>query len=803
MDLPKSYTTHERVYFLSVVFLVKISISSIFKAWKTHITSGPKRLQDAVRMASGLIDQKVRTHAAKQVDNKTKWENQQRDNHVPLQPFKRTNVARAYTTGNNERKGYVGNQTYCNKCKLHHVRLCTVKCLNYKKIGHMTKDYKNKAATNHQRDPIGNQRAPWGNQRATGGNQRATGAATAEARERAFALGGGKVNKDSNIVTSTFLLNNRNASILCDSGDDRSFVSITFTSLIDVAPTTLDNSYSIELADGRIVESNVIFRRCMLNLLNHPFNIDLMLVELGSFNAIVGMDWLEKYLMVIVFDEKIVRILYGNKVLTIYGDGSEGASNSRLSIISCTKTQKCGALILFIKKKDGSFRMCIHYRELNKLNVKNRYPLLRIDDLFDQLQGLNVYFKIDLRSGYHQIRVREEDIHKTAFKTRYGHYEFQVMPFGLTNASACANLALPEGSKDFVVYCDASQKGLGTVLMQREKVIAYATRQLKVYENYYNTHDLELRVMVFAANVVADVLSQKERIKPLRVRALTMMIDLNLPLQILNAQAKAMKEKNVREENLNGMNKKFKTHIVLRNEVGCHILKEIATYVSKCMTCAKVKAECQKPSGLLVQLEIPQWKWEKITMDFVTKLPKTSTGQDTIWIEVGDNQLITPKIIHETTEKTIQRKSRIQAARDRQKSYGDNRRNRIEFQVEDKVLLKVSPWKGVIRFSKRGKLNPRYTGHFKILAKVRIIAYRLELPEQLSRVHSTFYVSNLKKCLSDETLVIMLEEIQIDNKLHFIEEPVEIMDRKVKRLNQSCIPIVKVCWNSRIGPEFT
>nr|GEW61966.1 putative reverse transcriptase domain-containing protein [Tanacetum cinerariifolium] len=289
---------------------------------------------------------------------------------------------------------------------------------------------------------------------------------------------------------------------------------------------------------------------------------------------------------------------------------------------------------------------------------------------------------------------------------------------------------------------------------------------------------------------------------------------------------------------------------------------DIATYVSKCLTYAKVKAEHQRPSGLLVQPKIPEWKWDNITMDFITTLPKSLQGYDTIWVivdrltksaiftpiretdpmdklariylkesertiqtledmlracaidfgkgwvnhlplvefsynnsyhasikaapfealygrkcrspvcwtEVGEAQILGPELIQETTEKIVQIKQRMQAALDRQKSYTDLKRKPMEFQVGDKVMLNVSPWKGVVRFGKQGKLNSRYVGPFKVLEEIGNVAYKLELPEELSRVHNTFHVSKLKKCHADEPLAVPLDGLHFDDKLHFVEE---------------------------------
>ncbi|GJS35492.1 putative reverse transcriptase domain-containing protein [Tanacetum coccineum] len=337
-------------------------------------------------------------------------------------PFKRQNMAQTFTMSNNEKRGYAGSAPYYNKCRLHHEGQCTMKCTNCKKVDHMAKDCKTVVVVQTLRAPVTNQRVVTcfgcggqGHYKSDcpklKNQNRRNKAANNDARGRVYALGGGGGNPNSNVVTGTFLLNNRYAYILFDSSVDRSFVSTTFSALIDITPTTLDVSYTVELADGRIVEADTIIRGCTLNLLDHPFNIDLMPVVLGTFDVIIRMDWLSRYYDVIVCDVKIVRIPYGNETLIIRGDRSNEGSNSRLSIISCTKTQKytqrgChGAPVLFVKKNDGSFRMCIDYHELNKLKVKNRYPLPRIDDLFDQLQGLSVYLKIDLRSGYHQLRL--------------------------------------------------------------------------------------------------------------------------------------------------------------------------------------------------------------------------------------------------------------------------------------------------------------------------------------------------------------------------------------------------------------
>ncbi|GKA68796.1 putative reverse transcriptase domain-containing protein, partial [Tanacetum coccineum] len=579
-----------------------------------------------------------------------------------------------------------------------------------------------------------------------------------QARGKAFMLGAEEDRQDLNIVTGTFTLNNHFATTLFDSGADYSFVSTTFIPLLGIEPSELGFRYEIEIANGQLVEIDNVIKGCKLEIEGHVFYIDLIPFGHGSFDVIIGERPEERVKLLIsakASDKKQEEIVVLTLGATLVAKSPYHLAPSELEELSGQVKElqdKCfirpssfpwGAPILFVKKKDGSFRMCIDYRELNKLTVKNHYPLPRIDDLFDQLQGSQFFSKIYLRSGYHHLRVHEDDIPKTAFRTRYGHFEFIVMPFGLTNAPAvfidlmnrvcrpyldkfmivfiddiliysktreehvehlrlvlgllkkeklyakfskcefwlrevqflghvingngihvdpskieavknwkaprtptevrsflglagyyrrfienfskiaksltiltqkCKTfnwgkeqelafqtlkdklcnapvLALPDGPEDFVVYYDASGIGLGCVLMQRGKVIAYASRQLKIHEKNYTTHDLELGAVVFAlkiwrhylygtksviymdhkslqhifsqkelnmrqrrwielfsdydceiryhpgkANVVADALSRKERVKPKRVRAMNMTLQSSIKDRILGSE---------------------------------------------------------------------------------------------------------------------------------------------------------------------------------------------------------------------------------------------------------------------------
>ncbi|GJY94291.1 putative reverse transcriptase domain-containing protein [Tanacetum coccineum] len=581
---------------------------------------------------------------------------------------------------------------------------------------------------------------------------------------------------------------------------------------------------------------------------------------------------------------KIVREALRSKILIVRGDGCSEGPQTRLNIISDQvfkldlvpgaapvnntapyrlapsemkelseqlkelsdkgfirpSSSPWGAPVLFVKKKDGSFRMCIDYRELNKLTVKNRYPLPRIDDLFDQLQGSSIYSKIDLRSGYHQLRVREEDISKTAFRTRNGHYLFQNKQEHEEHLKIILELLKKEELYAKFSKCEfwipkvqflghvIDNKGIHVDPAKIESVKDWASpktpteiRQFLGLAGYYRRFiegfskiakpmtkltqkkvkfewgDKQEAAFQRKANVVADALSRKEREPPLRVRALVMTISLDLPKQILNAQTEARKPENIKNEDVGGMlieNAKF-SRGKLGRKIGTSFRYSTA-YHPQNVSAKREKTiqtleDCLElvlidfGNGWVKHLPLVEFSYNNSYHASIKAAPFEALygrkcRSPVCWAEVGEVQLTGPEIVQETTEKIIQVKQRMQAARDRQKSYADLKRKPMEFEVGDKVMLKVSPWKGVVRFGKRGKLNPR-----------------------TEQVHNTFHVSNLKKCHADEPLAVPLDGLHFDDKLQFVEEPIEITDREVKRLKRSRIPLVKVRWNSKRGPEFT
>nr|GEX20881.1 putative reverse transcriptase domain-containing protein [Tanacetum cinerariifolium] len=779
-----------------------------------------------------------------------------------------------------------------------------------------------------------------------------------EARARAYVVVKNP-QQNSNVVTGTVLLNDHYVSVLFDSGIERSFVSIEFTPFIDIAMATLNTSYEVDLADGKITrkgsEITFVYQADEKRLDDIHTVSDFPEVFLDDLTGLPPVREIEFHIDLIPGALPIVKSPYrlapfemmelSNQLKELQEKGFIRPSHSLW-----------GAPVLFLKKKDGALRMCIDYRELNKLTIKNRYALPRIDDLFNQLQGACCFSKIDLRSEYHQLRVREEDIPNTAFRTRYGHFEFTVMPFRLTNTPAvfmnlinrvckpyldkflivfiddiliysrleeeheahlntildllneeklyvkfskcefwlkevqflghvvnregihvdpskvesvknwktpespieirsflglagyyrrfienfskiakpltqltqknnayvwgnkqeesfrilkeklcnAPVLALLDGPNDFVVYCGALNQGFGCVLMQRGKVIVYASKQLKIHDKNYTTHDLDLGAVVFALKTWRHYLYGTKSVIYTDHKSEASK-DLKAPAEWLRGLERHFEKRDdggiyffdrVWIPSVGGIRKlimeeahtsrylvhpgadkmyydlrdlywwpdrdgRFASHIwqALQKALGTKLNMSIAYYPE---TDGQSERTIQTLEDML----------RACVMDFSgswdTQLPLVEFSYNNSYHK-SINQLIGPEIVQETTEKIVQIKERLKTARSLQKSYADKKRKPLVFKVRDRVLLKVSSWKGV----------------------------------ELSCIHDTFHVSNLKKCLAESAAQVPLEEIKINENLRFVEEPIKIMERDVKKMKQRRIPLVKVHWNSRQGVEHT
>ncbi|GJW95454.1 putative reverse transcriptase domain-containing protein [Tanacetum coccineum] len=641
---------------------------------------------------------------------------------------KRAKVSKGFVAATSHRNKYTRPHPKCAKCWTYHPegRPCIV-CFNCHKLGHYARNcrmpikqvvpinavrgryelgicyecgsrehYRNTCPKlNLAPGQVGNRLTVEGNQNTrNNGNQ---------VKGRAFNVNVVGALQDPNVVTGTFSLNHHYAIVLFDSGADFSFNSTDFAPLLNMRPSFVNPGYVIEVANGKKVEVDRINHDCKLELGTSLFTIDLIPLGHGSVSG------------------GLVGIAAATTSSVSHKLSSESDTISEVSISPSTLRDARIVSATSRVARQG---------ELNKLTIKNRYPLLRIDDLFDQLQ---VYSK---SKDEHEVHLRlvlellkKEELyakfskigkllqHHLKFDYERGVEQeeaFQTLKDNLCNALV---LSLPDGVENFVKELNIHQR-----------------RWIKLFNDY----ECEIYYHPGKANVVADALSRKERVKP-----------------------------------------------------------------------RQVKAEHQRPSGLLQQPEIPEWKWDKITMDFITKLPKMKSGHDTIWVIVDrltksahflairedySTERLTRLYIDEIVARhgvpvsiisdqdgrftsLVLIKEKLKAARHRQKSYADNRHKPLEFEVGDKVLLKVLPWKGVMRFGKKGKLAP-------------------------SEVHDTFHVSNLKKFLADANLHVPLDEINDRQNSSFCRGTRKDYGPGVKDLKRSKIPIVKVRWNSKCGPEF-
>ncbi|GJW35397.1 putative reverse transcriptase domain-containing protein [Tanacetum coccineum] len=602
--------------------------------------------KDAIEFATEQMDQKICTLAERQAENKRKFEDTSRNNQNQQHPFKRHNVARAYTIGPGEKKPYGGSKPLCPKCNYHHEGQCAPRCNKSKK-----------------------------------GNQAGNGNAVA----KAFAVGTTGTNPNSNVVTGTFLLNNRYASILFDTGADRSFVSTAFSSLIDIIPTTLYHAYDVELADGKIIEVNTLDVGPFWHILPQrrlktsrrrrdvPIVRDFPKVFPEDLSGIPPVRQVEFQIDLVPDAAPVARAPYR----LAPSEMKELSDQLLILPIPNTVLNSFNKDLTILVKKPGR----------NKGNTKIRgpnFPITNVKSKGETVSPLAMKSpiftngkEVEINPLHNQLRVHEEYIPKTAFRTRYGHYEFQVMPFGLTTT--------------LDVFMDLMNRVCKPYL---DKFVIVFIDDILIYSKSKQEHEehLKLNLELLKKEELYAKFSKCEFWIP-KIQFLGHVVDsqgIHVDLTKIESIKDWESPKTPRYEYcLPSIDRwtKQKNHSDTRRCVA-RLRDRLWEWLGKALT-----------AGYDYHASIKAAPFEA--------LYGQKCRSPVCWAEVEDAQLTGPELIHETTKKIVQIKQRIQAARDRQKSYADVRRKPLEFQVGDRVMLKVSPWKGVIRFGKWGKLNPR------------------------------------------------------------------------------------------------
>ncbi|GJW60847.1 putative reverse transcriptase domain-containing protein [Tanacetum coccineum] len=709
----------------------------------------PATIQSATLKAGILTDEVVRCGTLTRSSEKRKEEEEISKQGGSWKDNKKAKVGKGFVAITHLRNENVGSYSKCAKCSSYHPEV--------------------------QRAPgqVGNRLALEGNQNArNNGNQ---------ARGRAFSVNADNAMQDPNIVIGTFSLNDHFATVLFDSRVDFSFISTKFAPLLNVNPSIVSPGYIIEVANGKKEEVDRIIRDCKLELGNSLFTIEFD--PYGSWKMCPG---------------EVVRIpLESGEVLRVQGEQlSEQLQELQDKGFIWPSHSSWGALVLFVKKKDGSMRMCIDYRELNKLNIKNRYPLPRIDDLFDQLLGARYFSKIDLWSGYHQLRVHEEDILKVGVGTvkkeklyakfssagvlKNKKYEWgveQEESFQTLNDNLCNALilSLPDGIEDFAVYYDASNQGLADKIyhdlrdmywwsgMKRDiathditwVVVDRLTKSahfLATCEDYSMEKLGKLYIVedhrsawsaspVLWANIGESRLIRPELVQETTDKAQAIRVEVGDQVLLKVSPWKGVISFGKKGKLALRTRRRYSHQLRVREEdipktafrTRPYLDKFVIVFIADILIYSKSKEEHENDGQSERTIQTLEDMLRACAIDFSgnwdTHLPLVEFSYNNsyhssvkcapfealygrkcqtpiAWAEVGESKLIGPEIVQETTDKVVQIKERLKAARDRQKSYANNRRKPLDFSVGDKVLLKVSPWKGVICLGKKSKLLP-------------------------------------------------------------------------------------------------